>query len=495
MKILGKIGLGVSLLIPMSLFVGCDSLLNVEPESQIGVDQFWKTEADAASGVAAIYDAAQDAYASKYFIWGELRSDNFDAAPNAEKVEPIQLTGNDLTDQNEKVGGWGEMYNMILKANLAINNIPNITGDINSKLGQAHALRAFAYFDLVRAYGDVPLYVEVPKSLKDDIFREKTSGDQIMNEVVIPDMLKAEELIANPTDRFTFSKSSVYCLQAEVYMHIGEYGKAKEVLDKLEAMGEFTLVNNAEAFHALFRNEPERAGLPSNQMETGPELIFSIVYNLEQDLKQGDIYKIFWPGVPAYAVSKALEEKWEATFPTDSVAWEAKYPNFTPSSKNEEGRTIYGDNYRYVQLIEKDKEVGERRYGKYNIVNYPALDDDTDIVVYRYAGMLLLLAEAEAHLGNLSKAVDIVNRIRDNRDLPQIVLSDYPSQEAMINVILDERQFELLGEGKRWNDLRRNNKVVEVMNPINGQQNDKLLFPIWFQHLVDNPNITQTPGY
>ncbi|MBB3696630.1 RagB/SusD family nutrient uptake outer membrane protein [Flammeovirga yaeyamensis] len=495
MKGFRNIRWAISLLVPMYLLTGCDHLLSVEPDSQIGVNQFWKTENDARSGVAAIYDAAQDAYGYKYFIWGELRSDNFGAHPNAEKVEAIQLTGNDLTDQNENYGGWGEMYNMILKANLAIENIPNITGDINSQLGQAYALRSFAYFDLVRAYGDVPLYTSIPSGLDDDIFREKTSADVIMNEIVIPDMLKAEELLTTPKDRFTFSKSSIYCLQAEVYMHIGEHGKAKEVLDKLVAMGEFSLVNTAEEFHALFRNEPERAGLSSNQMETGPELIFSIVYNLEQDLKQSDVYKIFWPGVPAYAVSKSLEEKWNATFPTDSIEWVTKYPDFTPSAVDDNGRTIYGDYFRYVQMIEGDKEIGEKRYGKYNLVNYPAADDDTDIVVYRYAGMLLLLAEAEVQLGNYQVAVDLVNRIRSNRDLPQISILDYPTKNDLLNAVLDERQFELIGEGKRWHDLRRTNKVVEVMNPINGQEADRLLFPIWFQHMVDNPNITQNSGY
>jgi len=68
--------------------------------------------------------------------------------------------------------------------------------------------------------------------------------------------------------------------------------------------------------------------------------------------------------------------------------------------------------------------------------------------------------------------------------------------------ILDERQLELLGEGKRWWDLRRTNKALEELNPgldtiPGGTQltEERLLFPVYFEHLVENPLLEQTPGY
>ena len=479
----------------MAMTIGCDRLLDVEPQSQISEEQFWKTETDAAAGVAAIYDAMQSAYSSKYFFWGEMRSDNFQASPQA-NATALELLQNTLSEQNSAVTDWGGLYRMIFRANQAINNIPGISGDVEGLLGQAHALRAFAYFDAVRVWGRVPLYLESIKGLSDDIHRRQTSGSYVMDSVIIPDMLKAERLILNRKDRFQFSLSSVYCLQAEVYMHLKEYALAKEALDKLVNLGEFSLVNDPDSYHALFRNEPPEVGLSSNQEETGPELIFSIYYNFEEDGGASSVYNFFWPGVPSYYLSSRLEEKWQETFPTDSLAWHAKYPDFKPSTIDEDdGSTIYGDYFRYVQLYENGKEIGNRRYAKYNTTNFASNIDDTDIVVYRYAGMLLLKAEAELQLGNLQEAVDLVNRIRSARDLPGISLLDFQTKDALLNTILDERQFELLGEGKRWWDLIRNEKAVEVMGPINGQTSSKLLFPIYFEHLVDNPSLIQTPGY
>ncbi|AWW32854.1 hypothetical protein DN752_23435 [Echinicola strongylocentroti] len=496
MKIFDKIRWMLTFSIAMAITVGCESILEVEPESSVSESQFWNSEADANAGVAGIYDAMQGAYSRRYFLWGEMRSDNFDAFGSAENPESLELTSNNLTDQRSSYSSWGDFYQMILRANLAIENIPSIVGgNTDPLLGQAYALRAFVYFDLIRAYGDVPLYLDLISGVNDDIFRSKTSGTEIMNNVVIPDMLKAEELIPIPKDRFRFSLSSVYCLQAEVYMHLGEYALAKEALDKLEALGEFSLVTSPEAFHSLFRREPERSGISTPQ-ETGPELIFSIVFNQDEEPGDGAIYSLFWPGVPSYVVSNELEEKWIETFPIDSASWVAKYPDYTPSTVDEEtGATIYGDYHRYLQLIESIKDIGDRRYGKYNLSNYPGSEDDVDIVVYRYAGMLLLKAEAELQMGNSEEAVNLVNRVRSARDLPGISLADYQTTEELHDAILDERQFELLAEGKRWWDLIRTNKAVEIMGPINGQTSETLLFPIWFKHLVDNENLTQTPGY
>lgn len=140
---------------------------------------------------------------------------------------------------------------------------------------------------------------------------------------------------------------------------------------------------------------------------------------------------------------------------------------------------------------------------KYNKTNYSPNFDDTDIPVYRYAGMLLLLAEAENRLGNISKALELVNKVRSARLLPLVTDTEFGSTlEAREEYILDERQLELLGEGKRWWDLRRTDKAIEILNPVLSQTqgamlltNDRLLFPIYIQHLIENPLLEQNKGY
>ena len=118
--------------------------------------------------------------------------------------------------------------------------------------------------------------------------------------------------------------------------------------------------------------------------------------------------------------------------------------------------------------------------------------------------MILLLAEAENQLGNTNKSLELVNQVRAARKLPLVTLAEFGATiDERENYILDERQFELLGEGKRWWDLRRTNKAIQVLNPIlatipNTSQltEDRLLFPVYFEHLVENPNLLpQNNGY
>lgn len=495
MKIFKNLKWLLSISLAGMTMVSCDSFLDVEVESQILDKDFWKNEADASAGVAATYDAMQSAYSRKYFLWGEMRSDNFDAAPATENPESLEMTSNNLSDQTQSYSRWDDLYRMALNANLAINNIPNITGNVNNLLGEAHALRAFVYFDMVRVYGAVPLYLDIIDGPNDNTTRPKTAGSIIMDSVVIPDMLRAEELITTPHEKARFSLASVYCLQAEVYMHRHEYALAKEALDKLEDLGEFSLANTPTEFHALFRSEPIQSGLSPNEQETGPELIFSLVFSDVEDLGDGDIYALFWPGVPSYVISDELETKWLEKYPTDSVEWVAKYPDFVPPYRYEDGRLAFGDVSRYLQMAELNKDIGEKRYGKYNTSNYPGSQDAVDIPIYRYGGMLLLKAEAELQLGNFQEAVNLINRIRLARALPRAKLSDFQTKEQLLDAVLEERQFELLGEGKRWWDLVRNDMVVDVMGPINGQTSETILFPIYFEHLVENPELTQTRGY
>jgi hypothetical protein len=123
--------------------------------------------------------------------------------------------------------------------------------------------------------------------------------------------------------------------------------------------------------------------------------------------------------------------------------------------------------------------------------------------MFRYADMILLLAEAKIKLGKSVDALNLINRVRDARKLPRVTTAVFGvSQNEQIDFLLDERQFELLGEAKRWWDLRRNNKVIEVLNPILEKRGgiaiteQRLFFPIFQNHIIEAlGSYTQNPGW
>lgn len=498
--------------------ISCDSLLDEQPFSEIGASDFWKTNADANLGVAAIYDGMQATYRLKQYLWGEFRSDNFTVGSESASASNLELIFNDVTSGNSGVLDWSDFYIMINRANLAIKYIPQISGFNADLLAEAHAIRAYAYFDAIRVWGALPLFTEPIESSTQELQLSRTDAGTILNDVIIPDMLRAEELVTLVADKYRFTQTTIWALQAEIYMWMQDYDKAKVALDQIVASNEYSLVTTPDEWQNLFINDIQ-AGGPGKIMD-GPELMLSIRYDINEPrdnpgqvrANRSGIFALFFAGLPSYYLSPVLENKWIEKFPIDSAGWVTKYPDTAPAlttDSNADGipETVYGD-WRYYFSRENGidlgiKPIGEARLAKYNKTNYSQDLDDSDIVLYRYAGMLLLLAEAENQLGNADRALELVNEIRTARQLPLVAIDEFgASVEERESYILDERQLELLGEAQRWWDLRRTNQAIPVLNSILDTlpggvplTQDRLLFPIFDEHLIENPLLKQNAGY
>lgn len=122
---------------------------------------------------------------------------------------------------------------------------------------------------------------------------------------------------------------------------------------------------------------------------------------------------------------------------------------------------------------------------------------DNDFPIYRYAEVLLMLAEANAKLGS-DPSADIM-AIRTRAYGPAAPAFVNGSQQANLDAILDENLREFIGEGKRWFTLRRTGDayVFRAVNPqyLPSSQAYKLLLPISVGMLNSDPKLTQTPGY
>lgn len=471
------------------VFPSCDKILDEKPISTLEEEQFWLSNADAEAGVTAIYDAIQKHFNTRHFFWGEFRGDNY-IASNTASGATLELINNTIQPGNSGVLRWNNLYQMIARANIAIEKIPTITGADRNLLAEAYILRAYAYFEAIKVWGAVPLYKEPIKNLGQDMLRPRTPAATIMNETIIPDMLEAERIMTRQTNTYRFSRMGIFAFQANVYMFLKDYAKAKAVLTNIVNSRFYTLTTNREDWQKLFLNDTRLGG---KQM-TGPELIFSIRNSLTEDADRGGVYNNLFAGLPGFYIAPRLENKWIQRFPTDSATWTTRYPGFIPRGRKLDGTVLYGD-WRYFDSREAAAAIGLSRVAKYNKQNYNGAFDDSDTHIYRYANIILLLAEAENQLGNMTAAVALLNQIRTARQLPTVTAAEFTSKEALEDYILDERQMEFLGEGQRWWDLVRTGKAVSTMGPLNGQTEQKILFPIFLNHLIDNPNLTQNPGY
>ena len=132
---------------------------------------------------------------------------------------------------------------------------------------------------------------------------------------------------------------------------------------------------------------------------------------------------------------------------------------------------------------------------------------DDNWPVYRYAGALLLLAEAQNEQGKTANALANLNLVRTRAGLPAATATD---QNSLRDIIAHERRIELAFENQRWHDLVRTGKAIDVMNAYGvklKQQysyltsdsynvtQDRLLFPIPKSEILTNPQLTQNHGY
>lgn len=507
-----------------ALFTGitsCEDLVDEVPISEIAPESFYSTNEDLEAALISVYDGMQTAYREDTFYWGEFRSDNHIAVSGTNNIE---INENVISPGNG-AANWEDLYRTISRANDVIANAPSVVGFNEDFYAEALAVRAKAYFDAIRVWGDVPLFTEPVRSY-DDAFKPATSSETIINELIVPDMLKAQEMMSIASSDFRFSKASIYALQAEVYMWLGEHGNAKIAIENLIALGKYQLVNTPEAWQDLFYNDRPTDSQPENRgkVQEGTELILSIRYELTDGTsasQRSGIAQLFRGGTPKFYMSSEVETKWQDRFPIDEVMWTEKYPNTDPALTRtvfvddgtgelvEQEEPVYGD-WRYYYSRQGGVSgfgtypIGEAKTGKWGEQVYASNDDDTDIVIYRYADMLLLLAEAESYLEPAgTNALAIINELRAARKLPSVSTTEFgATQEERLGFILDERQFELFGEGKRWWDLVRNNKAISTMTPILDEKGvttplteSRLIWPINSEHLLENTLLEQNSGY
>ena len=466
--------LGGMVIIGLALtFSACNDFLTVVPKSELTAESFWQTERDANVGVIAIYNAFSGAMSSGVWDWGEIRGDNFtyyekDAPDQRELIE-----NNILIDNPAAL--WTTLYDVIGKANAAIKYIPAIemTPSLkNHYLAEAYALRAWAYFYGIRVWGDMPLYLEPIEEVNQGIYRPRTDKNNIIDNVIIPDLEKAYFFVNKSTvGRTRINVGTVCVLLMDVYAWVGNYD-------------------------LVARIKEERV----NKLDNGP------------DDRISNSWLYLMPGGTGFAQNwRSLFIESAAAIPKE-VWFKVSYDRFGNGVNN--GRSYFGTGSSKLTISSKLAGIYEtsdiRRAAqwtgtttlRFNRKFWPdgtafsgsnAVVSENDLVMYRYADVVLLYAEALNALGRTQEAINELNKTRVRAGNLAFSVSDFSSQDQILDAILVERQKEFVGEGKRWFDLVRTKRWALHTTLTDA---DKVVFPVHRDHLVQNPELTQNfPAY
>ncbi|MBP5383171.1 MAG: RagB/SusD family nutrient uptake outer membrane protein, partial [Bacteroidales bacterium] len=389
--------------------------------------------------------------------------------------------------------------------NFVIQNIPEseITAQTlkNEYLAQAYAMSALCSFYAVRVWGDVPVYLEPVDNLANAEFKGRTPKNEVLSDVIIPDLELAESLIdPSNVERKRISRNAIYSILADAQMWAGEWEAAEATIDRfMSANGspDAAIQNSTVVFQkdiVALKNSFVN-GLNNKSGDNNPqvdeygesnEFIFVIHQNINEagQNNYSMIWSIFGCGMgqgSTVVLSPKLQEIYEKAASTIPVDKRLEY-YMCPSKSSAE-------TYQVHKYMANGTSVKYQDYINCQVA-YP---------IYRYTDVLFMQAEVKANLDKWQDALNLVQFVLERAGVSSTIASvdRFSSRAELIDYILDQKQIEMVGEGKRWFDLVRNHRVVEVMKPINGISSpDEELFPInqSILNLCQGAYI-QNPGY
>jgi starch-binding outer membrane protein, SusD/RagB family len=476
------------LLVPF-IFLSCTDILNVEPVSLIGADSFWNTEEDARAGVNGMYVLHRNEIAYNLLWWGEARGETLSFGLQAPEGRERYFENN-LTPVNAGPI-WRGLYWVVHQTNLAIKYLPDIEfsneNEKNRLLAEAYAMRAHLYYIMVRTWGDIPLVLEPTEGVDpDEIYRARTSTDEVFAQIK-SDIDQALSLFpsADITDRSVWSAPSVNALKADVYLWTGKRkggGNSDfqtaldaaqavqqanvDLLDNYEEIFDFNNKKNAEILLAAHYGRDESgANYGSEIYIRGDQIPGAADDETRERVGEGG-------GLNRVSPSPLMRSQ----FSEDDLRRDATFIEIYTYDEDGTADLFAVVSNKFRGMVED----GSRHF----------LDD---LILYRYADVLLLIAEAKNALGQ--DPTPELNMVRNRAGL-----GDYTGpmdQESLDSAILQERMFELAHEGKRWWDLVRFGKAFDLVPSLQDRTRDDclLLWPVSTNTITLNSQIEQNPCY
>jgi len=461
-------------IVAASMFSSCSSFLEEDPKDFLGEESFYKTEADAVTGLNGVFGILQSQNYYQRTVWlvTELSGDCLQALSNAGGRQEIQ--NYTFTDNTAEIGNWWiNPYTLIGRANDLLEKVPLIDMDQTKKnviLGNARFLRGMAYFDLVRSFGKVPLVLATIKTPQDDMKPSRAEIDKVYDQI-IEDLTFAEancplESDIAAAEKGRVSKGAAAAMLAKVYLTRASTAAA-ETGDKAAALDACNRVISSNQYTLL----ATYGDIFDCDKENGKEHIFSVQFDLPPNI--GNItVQMMYPNEKAVGGGSGAFR----ANPVFVASYAANDPRKAWNISNKAGDKVLPDYYFY-------KYRDPRRNGNDSRVNW---------LVSRYADVLLLKSEAlNAIDANDASKFDGINAVRARVGLAPLDFTTTPSSDDFIDALVDERAWELCMEGHRRFDLLRLGRLKQVQQEVyNRIIDDKyLLYPVPQTETTLNPNL------
>ncbi|WP_080905071.1 RagB/SusD family nutrient uptake outer membrane protein [Parabacteroides sp. Marseille-P3160] len=560
--------------ISILLFASCSDFLEKTPLDSPSDKTFLANETEINMAVVGCYtDLWTDLEGMPFYLAFEELSDNgWDR--NTSDVQKLSQGANDAKSSFVETI-WKTCYSGIARCNYLINNMAKVEGTVSADVlsyakAQAQFLRAYYYSYLVEMWGDVPLVLE-SLTLADANIGRSPKAD-VLNQIFKDyDEAAAVLTTANKPTSGRPTKQAALALKARTALYNEKWDVA------IAAASEVMKLEGSDVIL-----DPSFSNLFTYEGQDSKEILFSIQYLFGQ--KVHPIFRLFGGRnggghankIPSYQLVDSYEcldglaidksplynpaKPWDNRDPR--LAWTFALPSSGYSDWTKEPGCIFQgfqfethrdsikcwnyhtntrvDNQDALNAYASFSGINWRKY--VNDKNYGDVNNcDNNIIVIRYAEVLLIYAEAKIKAGQADASVyAALNKIRTRAGMPAITETN---PDELFYAIARERRHELSGEGQRLSDIRRWKIAEKVMNgfllgrmqksypskapvidkwgtpdyeaagiPIASDTNDPntsmrtvdkrvfnpvrdYLWPIPYIERKTNPNLTQNPNY
>lgn len=498
--------------------------LDEQSKTQIPLDAYFNDEEEVMLFLyGTYYQVRNTVFGTDFMYLTDTMTDNIDySSSNVDRKAIAYLTLNPSNSIVKSI--WGKLYTVIEQCNILIDKLeknPELSpSNCDNIIADAKFYRAWAYFQLVQLWGDVPLVTVPVYSVKDDNIRPERASVEAVYSLLISDMEWVAKIVEEKPSvitvasgvgyPLTVSKAAAKTLLAQIYLVRKEY---MNVISTLDLFATGTELN-------------ENYGLCSQY-----NYIFDTRYKEVEERKKEVLLEI-----NAQAADD-LNNTWHREVaPSELIGASGEiingattgYQSYTPSydlfNSYDPNDMRYRQTYQITSLDRPHFLKG------YDIVALNQNLAGPNFIMLRTADAYLMLAEAYNELGAPDKAVFFLNIVRQRALLSGLDAS--LGHDALADAILQERRWEFAGEGAyRLYDLRRTGRYLEVMaaftarimemssedikqtfiNPMDGKKTPELdvpfielsknaqpkhlLLPIPAEERIANTNLSQNPGW
>ncbi len=448
----------------------------------------------------------QGTYYSEFFIGDIMSDDALKGGQNTSDMSAAYDLENFKTISNNEIAlqYYRAQYQGIARTNLAIEQIPvmedrdgTFTDELRSRLlGEAHFLRAYYYFKLVRLYGDIPI-VESPIYNSDE-WRQPRSSVEKVYEVIFSDLKQAEsslilksEYASEELGRVT--KGAAQAMLLKAYLYYGDYckrtgnGDADSYYKEAAQWGQ-TFMKEQASEYSLCSNYADNFTLEG---ENGSESVFEVQYMSEGTSDYGE-GNGFSRGTFTTILIRSRSQwfnvsGWGFNHPTQNL-----YDEFEDNDPRRDA-SILALSDEQITNASEDIYLGNRYYCTKRAImtddrNYVSLEDSHESrspinrIDIRLADVYLLYAEASLNAGDKATAEIYLEKVRSRArgtgsilpKFPEYKVRNYTKDYAFYQLsdtaedlqlaIRHERRVELAMESHRWYDLCRWGIAKEVMD-------------------------------